>query len=45
LSLAENGTHLSLLHADDFNTLRTDLHVIKENAGVLIAATKKIGVE
>jgi hypothetical protein len=40
-----NGTHHLLVYASDVNRLGRSIHTIKENAEVLIAANKKIGLE
>jgi len=40
-----NGTHQLLAYADDVNILGGSLHTLKENAEVLVAATKEIGLE
>ncbi len=40
-----NGTHHLLVYADDINILEGSVHTIKENAEVLIVASKEIGLE
>ena len=40
-----NGTHQLLAYADDVNILGGSVHTVKENAEVLVAATKEIGLE
>jgi siroheme synthase len=40
-----NGTHQLLVYGDDVNILGGILHTVKENAEVLIVATKEIGLE
>jgi len=40
-----NGTHQHLAYADDVNILGGSIHTLKENAEVLVAATKEIGLE
>ena len=40
-----NGTHQLLVYADDVNTLGGIVHTVKENAEVLIVASKEIGLE
>ena len=44
-SLKLNGTHQLLAYADDVNILRGSIHTLKENAEVLVAATREIGLE
>ena len=40
-----NGTHQLLAYADDVNILGGSIHTLKENAEVLVVATKEIGIE
>ena len=40
-----NGTHQLLAYADDVNILGGRVHMVKENAEVLVVATKEIGLE
>ena len=40
-----NGTHQLLAYADDVNILGESIHTLKENAEVLVAATREIGLE
>jgi len=40
-----NGTHQLLAYADDVNILGGSIHTLKENTGVLLAATRKTGLE
>jgi hypothetical protein len=40
-----NGTHQLLPYADDVNILGGSVRTVKENAGALVIATKKIGLE
>ena len=40
-----NGTHQLLAYADDVNILGGSIHTLKENAEVLVAATREIGLE
>jgi hypothetical protein len=40
-----NGTHQLLAYADDVNILGGSIRAVKENAEVLVAAAKKIGLE
>ena len=40
-----NGTHQLLAYADDVNILGGGIHTLKENAEVLVAAAREIGVE
>ena len=40
-----NGTHQLLAYADDANILRGSIHIQKENAEALVAATREIGLE
>jgi len=40
-----NGTHQLLAYGDDVNILVGSIHTLKENAGALVAATRKIGRE
>ena len=40
-----NGTYQLLSYADDVNKLGGSIHTLKENAGILVAATKGIGLE
>jgi len=40
-----NGTHQLLAYADDVNILEGSIHILKENAKALIAATREIGLE
>jgi hypothetical protein len=37
-----NGTHQLLAYADDVNILGGSVHTVKENADVLVVATKEI---
>jgi len=40
-----NGTHQLRAYADDVNILGGSMHTLKENAEVLVAATREIGLE
>ena len=40
-----NGTHKLLAYADDVNILGGSIHILKENAEALVAATREIGLE
>ena len=40
-----NATHQLLAHADDVNILGGSIHIVKENAEALVAATREIGLE
>jgi len=40
-----NGTHRLLAYADDVNILGGSIHTLKENAEVLVAAARVIGLE
>jgi hypothetical protein len=40
-----NGTHQLLVYADDTNKLGRSVHTIKKNAGALVVASKKNGLE
>jgi hypothetical protein len=40
-----NGTHQLVVYADDVNILGGSVHTVKENAEVLLAASKEIGLE
>ena len=40
-----NDTHQLLAYADDVNILGGSIHTLKENAYVLVGATKAIGLE
>jgi len=40
-----NGTHQLLVYGDDVNIPVGSIHTLKENAEVLIAATREIGLE
>jgi len=40
-----NGTHQLLAYADDVNILGGSIHILKENAEDLVAATREIGLE
>jgi hypothetical protein len=40
-----NGKHQLLAYADDVNILEGSIHILKENAKALIAATREIGLE
>jgi len=40
-----NGTHQLLAYADDVNILGGSIHILKENADALVAATRGIGLE
>jgi len=40
-----NGTPQLLVYADDINKLGRSIHTIKKNAGALVVANKKIGLE
>jgi len=41
----QNGTHQLLAYADDVNILGGSTHTLKENAEVLVAAAREIGLE
>jgi len=43
--LTLNGTHRLLAYADDVNIMGGSVHTVKENAEVLVVATKEIGLE
>ena len=40
-----NSTHQLLAYADDVNILGGSVNTVKENAEVLVVATKEIGLE
>ena len=40
-----NGTHWLLAYAYDVNILGGSIHIVKENAEALVAATREIGLE
>jgi len=40
-----DGTHRLLAYADDVNILGGGIHTLKENAEVLVAATRETGLE
>jgi len=40
-----NRTHQLLAYADDVNILGGSIHILKENAEALVAATREIGLE
>jgi len=40
-----NGTHQLLAYAEDVNILGGSIHTVKENAEVLVAATRETGLE
>jgi len=40
-----SGTHQLLTYADDVNILVGGIHILKENAVALVAATREIGLE
>ena len=40
-----NGTHQLLAYADDVNILGGSIHILKENAEALVAATRQSGLE
>ena len=40
-----NGTHQLVAYADDVNILGGSIHTLKENAEVLVAATREIGLK
>ena len=40
-----NGTHQLLAYADDVNILGGSIHILKEHAEALVAATTEIGLE
>ena len=40
-----SGTHQLLAYADDVNVLGGSIHILKENAEALVAATREIGLE
>jgi len=40
-----NGTHQLLAYADDVNILGGSIHILKENAEALVAASREIGLE
>jgi hypothetical protein len=44
-SLKLNYTYQVLVYADDFNMLGGSVHTTQENAGGLVVASKKIGLE
>jgi hypothetical protein len=44
-NLKLNGTYQRLAYADDDNVLVGSVHIVKENAEALVAATKEIGLE
>jgi hypothetical protein len=39
------GTHQLLVYADDVNIFGGSVHTVKENAEVLVVASKEIGLE
>jgi len=43
--LKVNGTHQLLAYADDVNIVGGSIHILKENAEALVAATKQTGLE
>jgi hypothetical protein len=43
--LTLNGTHQSLIYADDFNILGASIHTIKQSTEALLIASKEIGLE
>jgi len=40
-----SGTHQLLTYADDVNILGGSIHILKENAEALVAATRENGLE
>jgi len=40
-----NGTHQLVAYGDDVNILGGSIHMLKENAEALVAATREIGLE
>jgi len=40
-----NGTHQLLAYSDNVNILGGSMHILKENAEALVAATREIGLE
>ena len=40
-----NGTHQLLLYAESINMLGGSIHTVKENAEVLLVASKETGLE
>jgi len=40
-----NCTHRLLAYADDVNILGGSIHILKENAETLVAATREVGLE
>ena len=40
-----HGTYQLLVYGDDVNILGGSVHTVKENAEVLVVASKKIGLE
>ena len=40
-----NGTHQLLVYSDDVDIMGGSIHNLKENAEVLVAATKETGLE
>ena len=40
-----NGTHQVLAYTDDVNILGGSIHILKEDAEDLVAATREIGLE
>jgi len=45
VGLKLNGTHQLLAYADDVNILGGSIHILKENAEALVAATRETGLE
>jgi len=40
-----NGTHRLLAYADDVNIMGGSIHIVKENAEALVAASREIRLE
>jgi hypothetical protein len=45
VGLKLNGTHQLLICADDVNLLEDNIDAIKEDTGMLIDASKEVGLE
>jgi hypothetical protein len=45
VGLKSNGTHQLLVYADDVNLLGNNIDTIKNNTGIVIDASKEVGLQ